>query len=143
MPAHLHLAEDRKKEACSLKCQPCLLPAAAGHRWGGESQLLAPRIKGGLQRNNGSAFLSVSSCCHIGITQPKWSLKGVQGCLAPFCMKWKVMNAALVDRNAQQPRACSATSHPLLQNTLAGLPAFAGTQKCSLKPPAPATGTWL
>lgn len=59
VPAHLHLAEDRKKEACSLKCQQCFLPLAGGYRWGGESQLLAPRIKCGLQRNNGSAFLSV------------------------------------------------------------------------------------
>lgn len=59
VPAHLHPAEDRKKEACSLKCQQCFLPVAGGYRWGGESQLLAPRIKCGLHRNNGSAFLSV------------------------------------------------------------------------------------
>lgn len=43
---------------------------------GRQSQPLAPRITRGLQRNNGSAFLPVSSCCHIGNTQPEWSLKG-------------------------------------------------------------------
>lgn len=126
------------REVCSPKCQQCFLPAAAaGYRWGGESQLLAPRIKSGLQRNNGSALLSgCPSCCHIGnfsITQPKRSTKGLRGCLDPFCLKWKVMNAALLDRNAQQPCAFS-TSHPLLQNALAGLPAFAGTQKQATSP---------
>lgn len=100
VPAHLHLAEDRKKEACSLKCQQCFLPVAGGYRWGGESQLLAPRIVWAAEEQWFSIFISVSSCCHIGnigITQTKWSLKDLQGCLAPFCLKWKMMNAALVD----------------------------------------------
>ncbi|KAI1241854.1 General transcription factor IIF subunit 2, partial [Lamprotornis superbus] len=97
--AHLHLAEDTKRFALQ-NASSAPFPAAAGYRWEGESQLLAPRIKCGLQRNNIKHFISVSSCCHIGnigITPPQWPLKGLQGCLAPFCLRWKTFIPELMN----------------------------------------------
>lgn len=105
LPACPHLAEDGREWGRSPKCQQCFLPPL----------LVAPRISGGLQRNDCSAFFSPrsapASLARL-ISHTKIVLKGLLGCLAPFCQKWKVMNAAL--RAQKHPAATHILNNILL-----------------------------